>query len=302
MIKCKIYYTYNILTTKPYIGQTISTLIERWKQHIKDAKKIKNQSIHFYRAILARGEKSFIPLELLEEKEFEEENINEAKIWMDIRESFYIEKFDSFNNGYNSTKGGGGILGLKHSEESKKKISLAGKGRIHTEDSKRKMSEAKMGNKCNLGKKRSQETKEKLSISNTGKKHSVEAKRKMSEAKMGNKNWLGKKHSEESKKKMSRASSGRIASDETKKKMSLAHKNNQTGFKKGHKNTENQKIKLLEAIGGEKNHNAKLTYEKVKEIRKDLINGKSPLFIAEKYGISRRNVYEIKNNRIWKEK
>lgn len=44
-------------------------------------------------------------------------------------EKFYINKFDSFNNGYNFTKGGEGTVGVIYTESRRKKISNALKGR-----------------------------------------------------------------------------------------------------------------------------------------------------------------------------
>ncbi len=61
---------------------------------------------------------------------------------------------------------GHNFRGHKHSEETKKKIGLAGRGRHHSEEAKEKMSEAKKG-KPNPFK---------------GKHHSLESKRKISEA------------------------------------------------------------------------------------------------------------------------
>ena len=41
------------------------------------------------------------------------------------REKFFIKKYDSYNKGYNMTKGGGGTKGLKHSQESIERNRLA---------------------------------------------------------------------------------------------------------------------------------------------------------------------------------
>jgi hypothetical protein len=51
--------------------------------------------------------------------------------------------------------------------------------------------------------KHTEETKLKMSLSHKGGHHSLETRMKMSKALLGNTRWLGKKHSEESKKKMS---------------------------------------------------------------------------------------------------
>ena len=98
----------------------------------------------------------------------------------------------------------------ERSEEHRRKISEANKGKKLSEETKRKLSEAKKGMK------RSEETKKKISESLKGRELSEEHKRKMSEAKKG--------MSEETKRKMSEAKKGMKRSEETKKKLSEAHK------------------------------------------------------------------------------
>lgn len=44
---------------------------------------------------------------------------------LDEREMFYISKYDTFNNGYNSTLGGCGMRGYHHSAETRKKMGAA---------------------------------------------------------------------------------------------------------------------------------------------------------------------------------
>jgi len=85
--------------------------------------------------------------------------------------------------------------GRKHSEKTKKKMSMAKIGKLgkkHSEESKQKMSAARKGeNNPMWGMKHSEETKKKISETNKGKKHSEETKRKMSESHKG-KNILKK--------------------------------------------------------------------------------------------------------------
>ncbi len=96
---------------KKYIGQTVQSLENRWKQHIdaskreyKDNCKVLNKSLRKY------GEKHFL-IELLEE--CEQEYLNE-------RELFYIEKYNTIvPNGMNIKRGGSN--GKQH-EDTKKKI------------------------------------------------------------------------------------------------------------------------------------------------------------------------------------
>jgi hypothetical protein len=91
------------------------------------------------------------------------------------------------------------------------------------------------------GKKMSDETKRKISIANKGKKFTLgkhwkmseEHKRKLSEAHKGKIPWKGKHHTKESKKKMSKSQKGRKASEETRKKMSESQKGEKSYLWKG---------------------------------------------------------------------
>ena len=98
--------------------------------------------------------------------------------------------------------------GKPHSEETKKKISIAGKGRIVSEATKKKMSERII----------SAETRKKLSIANKGRKMTAAQNKANSERQKG------KKASEATKKKMSEARKGRPVPESTRKKLSVAHK------------------------------------------------------------------------------
>ena len=90
--------------------------------------------------------------------------------------------------------------------------------RPRTEEDRRKMSDAAKGRVL------SEETKRKMSDAHKGKLKSEETKRKMSDAQRGNTKWLGKSHSEETKRKMSEAKKGRVFSEEHKRKLSEAAK------------------------------------------------------------------------------
>jgi len=107
--------------------------------------------------------------------------------------------------------------GFKHSEESKRKMaeSKIGKNRKpFSEEWKRKIGIASKGRIV------SEETRKKSSESQKGKTLSEEHKRKIGEAQKGNTNMLGKHHSEETKRKISIINKGRIVSEETKRKIS----------------------------------------------------------------------------------
>lgn len=91
-----IYKITNKVNGKSYIGQTRYTVEFRWRQH-----QHKKDNTHFHLAIAKYGADSFT-VETLEECEIAD---------MDSREIFYIAKFDTYNNGYNSSTGGDGMMG-----------------------------------------------------------------------------------------------------------------------------------------------------------------------------------------------
>ena len=144
-----------------------------------------------------------------------------------------------------------GKKGRKHSEEHRRKISEANKGKVRSEETKRKMSEAKKGSKHTA------EARRKMSEALKGRKHSEETRRKIGE---GNK---GKKHSEEHRRKMSEAHKGKVLSEETKRKMSET--------RKGRKLSEETKRKLSEAMKGRKM--SEETKRKLRETRKVGVSG-----------------------------
>ena len=173
---------------------------------------------------------------------------------MNSDEQYYIKFYDTlWPNGYNLTEGGDGGV---PSEETRKKLSEALKGKHHSEETKQKMRESQSGEKNHMfGKQLSEETKKKISDANKGrtspnkgKTLSEETRRKISENHCdcsGEKSpFYGKHHSEESKRKMSE--SKKNISDETRKKMSESHKG-KPAHNKGVPMSEEQKKKLRES-------------------------------------------------------
>jgi group I intron endonuclease len=150
MVKPKIYSVYKItnnINGKSYIGFTGNTIFERFEQHKKDALKIRDNR-KFYNAINKYGVDVW-EIKLLETLD----NADFAK----QKEIKFIEKFDTYNAGYNSTKGGDGNNGIIMTEESNLKRSKALKGipknytrmhgKTHSEESKKKISESHKGKK-----------------------------------------------------------------------------------------------------------------------------------------------------------
>lgn len=91
-----IYKITNTINSKSYIGQTIQNVKDRFYQHCatKCSKAVSNMAIH--RAIKKYGKSNFT-VEVIEE--IDSANLND-------RERYWIKYYNSYNNGYNSTKGG----------------------------------------------------------------------------------------------------------------------------------------------------------------------------------------------------
>lgn len=105
MYKGYIYKWENKINNKVYIGQTMNRYgyRERWSQHRYQAENSIHNNNKFHNAIRKYGIDNF-DKEVLECIEMDDKV--ELKKVLDKIEVEYIEKYDSFNNGYNSTLGG----------------------------------------------------------------------------------------------------------------------------------------------------------------------------------------------------
>jgi hypothetical protein len=134
----------------------------------------------------------------------------------------------------------------KFTEEHKRKISEAHKGKTISKELIEKLRQSAIGNKHCLGKKASLETRLKMSKFQKGKKLTEEHKRKIGLAGLGRKlsaetilkitsKTRGKKRSEAFKQRMSEIAKNRTLSEETKRKIGLASKGriHMRGFKHG---------------------------------------------------------------------
>ncbi len=87
-----IYKIENLINGKCYIGQSID-ITRRWRQHRSD---YKDGTVSLYQAIKKYGLNNF-SFEIIEECSVDE---------LDNREIYWIEYYNSYNNGYNETLGG----------------------------------------------------------------------------------------------------------------------------------------------------------------------------------------------------
>ena len=192
-IQC-IYKIVNTTNQHQYIGSTVN-FDRRKKRHIYELNTKKHHSRHLQNAWDFYGfdKFEFHILEIVE-------NVNE----LINRETFYLQ---SLNPEYNTMRDIKSHIGIKRSDETRKKMSLA-----------------------QLGKKHSEETKQKLREINTGKKHSEETIEKRILSLQSSNAWrIGVKSVERSEKiKLSRLKNGGyIVSDEQKKQISDTLKSKQ---------------------------------------------------------------------------
>lgn len=107
-----IYKITNTLNGKIYIGQTSTTIEQRWKQHIRDSKRYLDRPL--YRAFNKYGIDAF-KIEIIEK--CSSDKVNE-------RECFWIAYYNSYYYGYNATLGGDGRLKYNYEEIGNKYLEL----------------------------------------------------------------------------------------------------------------------------------------------------------------------------------
>lgn len=93
-----IYKINNDINNKVYIGKTLASISERWKEHLSDMDKRKNEKRPLYAAMRKYGTNHFY---IEEVEQCSNDIINE-------RECYWIDFYDSYSKGYNATKGGDG--------------------------------------------------------------------------------------------------------------------------------------------------------------------------------------------------
>lgn len=316
-----IYCIENIIDNKKYIGYA-----EDIDKRIKTHKSLLLNDSHFnaylQHSYNKNGIDNFIFYTIQETMNNEE--------YLKNMEMYWISYYDSYikdGKGYNMTRGGEGMRGFIHSEESLKKMSIASSGENNPMFGKpmpeylKKLASERMSGENHpfFGKPRSEETKKKISDANKGRKFSEEHKRKISEnhADFSGENsyWLGKKRTEEQNEKISKSklyiktkpnsSSGHVGVSykQSCKKWYAYIIVDKKETHLGSYNTEEEAINAYEkAFEDIKNNNfvprEKISNRTPKEIVikiKDLLNKKEKIKdIALIYGISVETVRKIK--------
>jgi len=269
-----IYCLYNKVTRKRYSGQAI-IIQQRVDGHVKKLKENRHCNLKLQNAYNKYGP-SVWEVQILEEvrvygdlrKKKVRKRLNRK---LTIAEQFWIDYYDSVENGYNICEFAGSMLGYKHTLKQRKKMSKngkgKGKGKKFTKEHKKKMSESQKGrlvddttkrkiskslsgkNHPNFGKHLSEETKRKIGTANSGHKVSKQTRKQISDRLKGsvvsketrlkrsgkNNPWYGKHLSKEHRKKISDSNKGKNkgkkASPETLRKMSKASKGRPNSMK-----------------------------------------------------------------------
>lgn len=193
--KLGVYCIKNTLDDRMYIGSASKGFETRRKIHLEELKKNRHWNIYLQNFVNKYG---------IDKLKFEILEIVEDFDKVIEREQFYLDKYWDMGLLFNIARIAGkgpDVTGRTHTEDAKKKMSLANKGKHHSE-----------------------ETKKKIRLGNSEKTISKETKEKMSLAHKGNSNSLGSRRTVETKIKISLANKGKSLSKETKEKMSLAKK------------------------------------------------------------------------------
>jgi group I intron endonuclease len=214
----EVYLITNLVNDKKYVGITTNGVEYRWLSHVYDSNR-KSQKKKINRAIRKYGKDSFKVEHIASSISLED--LQQAEIQL-------IAQYDTRGHkGYNSTYGGEGLWGYKHSEDTRAK--LAQYSRPQSAETRAKISQTLKG------KKKSKEHAEKIRMAKIGMKHTEEARKKISESGIGRK-WsperrkkqlaimIGHPCSEETKEKIRKAAIGRKISKEHLKKMNDGRK------------------------------------------------------------------------------
>jgi group I intron endonuclease len=224
-----IYALLNLITKYRYVGQT-NRKEGRWGEHRSELEAGAHCNPHLQNAWNTHGSDAFIfyVLEFVDDLDKLKE-----------REQFYL---DFFPLKYNICPASGSRLGVKDSEETRKKKSKAQKGNqnalghIKTEEVRRNASERMKGKQYSLGYVHTEETRRNTSERMKGKQHALgythteKERRNMSERMKGNRYALGNIQTEEQRRNMSERMKGNqyalgnVPTEEAQRQMSESQK------------------------------------------------------------------------------
>jgi group I intron endonuclease len=220
-----IYKTTNKLNGKIYIGLQTKP-VEKTMDYL-------GSGVHLNNSIKKYGKENFT-------KEIICDNVEDVETLKKL-EKFYIEKFNSYNDGYNLTTGGDGAIGYRYTEEQKIKLKKAQLDSYSSPAGIKRREE--ISARVRLFR-HSEKTKTQMALIKTGLKHKQESIDKMSAIKKG------VKQTPESIEARRAAMMGHEVSQETKEKIKNSLKGKYTGEKSsfwGRHHTQETKEKIGKA-------------------------------------------------------
>jgi group I intron endonuclease len=138
-----IYKISNTDSGKMYIGSAFN-ILKRWKSHRNTLRRNKHVNKH----LQAAANKYGLQKMKFEVIEFMDSDLDRDTLKTQLlsKEQFWMDKFQSWNrkNGYNLCPKAGSPLGVKHSKESRIRMSEAHQGNRHTANTKQKISKARL--------------------------------------------------------------------------------------------------------------------------------------------------------------
>ena len=308
-----IYQIRNLVNGKVYIGSA-KNMGYRWRIHRRDLGKQKHHSPHLQKAWEKHGPGGFV-FEVLQLVEDVGDLIRLEQEWLDK-----VRPFDK-DRGYNISPTAGSNLGLKRSEEFKKRISEERKASGWKPDAAHRAAVGKAARErvwtpemCQAisdrlsGKPRPPGFSEKMSVIHKGRKHTPEARANMGNSRRGRKMsdetkaklaaiHTGRKHTPESRAKMSEAQKNRILSPEAKARIAeaAAATCRKRAFRKW---VFRQRVfPFMRGAPGSRNGRAKITPELARKIKAMRDSGMSQQAIADEIGVGQTSVSRVLANR-----
>lgn len=162
----------NLINGKSYVGATIREL-ERRRSWANWSNAYSGSKIANARKSSKREDWKYEVLE----RSYSKEPVKLEKM-VEEREAYYIALYDSCENGYNSNRGGDGMSGMSQTEESREQISINHR-RYQSEEAKKKIGDAMRGREVK------ESTRRKISKGNTGKQRTPEMRQVQSDRMKG---------------------------------------------------------------------------------------------------------------------